>query len=56
MNPFDIIPDILPVLGWVDDLILIPLMVSWIVSRLPVPVRADMRERNETINGKARRL
>ena len=57
INPFDIIPDVLPFIGLVDDLILIPLMVSWIVSRLPVPVRADMRERNEqTINGRARRL
>ena len=57
VNPFDIIPDVLPVIGWVDDLILIPLMVSWIVSRLPVPVRADMRERyDRTIDGHARRM
>ncbi|KKB85273.1 hypothetical protein VW29_06890 [Devosia limi DSM 17137] len=57
INPFDIIPDVLPFIGWVDDLILIPLMVGWIVSRLPVPVRADMRERNgQTIDGSARRL
>ncbi|MHA6688991.1 YkvA family protein [Devosia sp. A449] len=57
INPFDIIPDVLPFIGWVDDLILIPLMVSWIVSRLPVPVRADPRERNgQTIDGQARRV
>ncbi|KKC35857.1 hypothetical protein WH87_14890 [Devosia epidermidihirudinis] len=57
INPMDIIPDVLPVIGWVDDLILVPLMVSWIVSRLPIPVRADMRERNgQTIDGSARRL
>lgn len=64
VNPFDIIPDVIPVLGWVDDIILVPLMVSWIISRLPVPVRADHRERNDrgpqrsgsTIDGRARRL
>ncbi|UXN71635.1 DUF1232 domain-containing protein [Devosia neptuniae] len=57
VNPIDIIPDFIPLAGWMDDLILVPLMVSWIVSRLPVPVRADMRERNDqTINGRARRL
>ena len=57
LNPIDIIPDFIPFLGWVDDIILVPLMVSWIVSRLPVKVRADHRERNErTIDGRARRL
>jgi uncharacterized membrane protein YkvA (DUF1232 family) len=57
VNPFDIIPDFLPFLGWADDLVLVPLMVSWIVSRLPIKVKADHRERNErTIDGRARRL
>ncbi len=57
VNPIDIIPDVIPFLGWADDIILIPMMVGWIVSRLPVPVRADMRERNgQTIDGRARRV
>lgn len=57
INPFDILPDFIPLLGWVDDIVLVPLMVSWIVSRLPVKVRADHRERNDqTIDGRARRL
>ena len=57
VNPIDILPDFIPFLGWVDDIILVPLMVSWIVGRLPVKVRADHRERNDrTIDGRARRL
>ena len=57
VNPIDILPDVIPFLGWVDDIILVPLMVSWIVSRLPVKVRADHRERNDrTIDGSARRI
>ena len=60
LNPIDIIPDIIPFAGWIDDIVLVPLMVSWIVGRLPVPVKADHRERNDrngqTIDGRARRL
>lgn len=57
VNPIDIIPDFIPLAGWLDDLVLVPLMVGWIVSRLPIPVRADMRERNgQTIDGRARRM
>ena len=57
VNPIDILPDFIPLLGWVDDIVLVPMMVSWIVSRLPVKVKAVHRERNErTIDGRARRL
>jgi uncharacterized membrane protein YkvA (DUF1232 family) len=57
VNPIDLIPDVIPFAGWIDDIVLVPLMVSWIVSRLPVKVRADHRERNDrTIDGRARRL
>lgn len=54
VNPFDILPDFIPFLGWVDDLILVPLMVSWIVSRLPIPAYAG--KRGKTVDGKARRM
>jgi uncharacterized membrane protein YkvA (DUF1232 family) len=40
VNPIDLVPDFIPVLGWVDDLILVPLMVSWIVKLLPIEVTA----------------
>ncbi|MEO8685636.1 MAG: YkvA family protein [Devosia sp.] len=57
VNPIDLIPDLIPFAGWIDDLVLVPLMVSWIVGRLPVKVKADHRERNDrTIDGRARRL
>jgi len=56
INPFDIVPDFLPVLGWVDDIVLVPLMVSWIVSRLPVPAPAYAARPVKTVDGTARRL
>lgn len=56
VNPLDVIPDFIPVLGWVDDIVLVPLMVSWIVSRLPVPAKAYAGQRGRTVDGTARRL
>ncbi len=35
VSPIDLIPDALPVIGIVDDLVLVPLVVGWLVSRLP---------------------
>ena len=56
VNPFDILPDFLPLLGWVDDIVLVPLMVSWIVSRLSVPARAHTGRSGKTVHGTSRRL
>jgi uncharacterized membrane protein YkvA (DUF1232 family) len=57
INPLDIISDFIPVLGMVDDIVLVPLMVSWIVSRLPVvsPIHAKAKHGGITIDGSARR-
>jgi uncharacterized membrane protein YkvA (DUF1232 family) len=55
-NPFDIVPDFIPFLGWIDDIVLVPLMVSWIVSRLPVPARVYAGKYGKTVDGTARRM
>jgi len=39
LSPIDLIPDMLPVIGVVDDLVLIPLVVGWLVRRLPDEVK-----------------
>ncbi len=35
VSPIDIIPDVLPVLGIVDDLVLVPMAIRWLLKRLP---------------------
>jgi uncharacterized membrane protein YkvA (DUF1232 family) len=57
LSPIDFIPDFVPVLGWLDDVVIIPLLVSWLVSLLPR--RAEARPRSgsgPTIDGDYRRL
>jgi uncharacterized membrane protein YkvA (DUF1232 family) len=35
ISPIDLIPDVLPVIGLVDDLVLVPLAIRWLLKRLP---------------------
>jgi uncharacterized membrane protein YkvA (DUF1232 family) len=38
LSPLDIVPDWLPVIGIVDDLVLVPLAIRWLLRRLPQDV------------------
>jgi uncharacterized membrane protein YkvA (DUF1232 family) len=42
-SPIDLIPDFIPILGYVDDLILIPLGVTLALKMIPPPVLAECR-------------
>ena len=42
VSPFDLIPDMLPVIGVLDDIVLVPLAMRFILRRLPAAVRADL--------------
>ena len=34
-SPIDLIPDVLPIIGFVDDLVLVRLAIRWLLKRLP---------------------
>ena len=42
VSPVDLIPDAIPVLGLMDDVVLIPLAIRFVLKRLPARVRADI--------------
>jgi uncharacterized membrane protein YkvA (DUF1232 family) len=44
-SPVDLVPDALPVIGIVDDLVLLPLAVRWMLSVLPAVLRSDIDAR-----------
>lgn len=45
LSPIDLLPDALPLIGVVDDLVLLPLAIRWLLSRLPADLRADLEKR-----------
>jgi uncharacterized membrane protein YkvA (DUF1232 family) len=45
LSPIDLIPDFIPVVGYLDDLVLVPLGVAVAVRMLPVTVLAESRQR-----------
>ena len=49
LSPIDLIPDFVPVLGYLDDLILIPMGITLAVRMIPTPVLAECRARAKVI-------
>ena len=52
LSPIDLIPDFIPVLGYLDDLILIPLGVAVALKMIPEKVMDDCRIRSKELMGK----
>ena len=45
LSPIDLIPDFIPVLGYLDDLIIVPAGLALAVRMIPGHVLAECRER-----------
>jgi uncharacterized membrane protein YkvA (DUF1232 family) len=54
LSPIDLIPDFVPILGYLDDLILIPVGLAVAIKLVPAAVLAECRARAEEVmsNGK----
>lgn len=49
LSPIDLIPDFIPVLGYLDDLILLPLMIALTVKLIPAQVLQECRLQAEEL-------
>ena len=56
LSPIDLIPDFIPVLGYLDDLILVPLGLLLVMRLIPDEVLANARAKADTLLAKPRSL
>ncbi len=57
LSPIDLIPDFIPVLGYLDDVILLPSMIALVIKLIPDNVWSECREKSENMwaDGKPKR-
>lgn len=52
LSPIDLIPDFIPVLGYLDDLLIVPLGIMWAVRLTPAHLMAEFRATAEARAGR----
>jgi uncharacterized membrane protein YkvA (DUF1232 family) len=45
LSPIDLIPDFVPILGYLDDVVIVPAGLALAIKLIPHPVMADSREK-----------
>ena len=55
LSPIDLIPDFVPVLGYLDELVLIPAGIALVIRLVPDEVMADARSRASEVVGRAKK-
>ena len=56
LSPIDLIPDFIPILGQLDDLLIVPAGIWLAVRLIPPPVLAELRDRASTTGRPASRI
>ena len=45
LSPIDLIPDFIPVIGLLDDIIIVPALIAVVIKLIPAEVFAECREK-----------
>jgi uncharacterized membrane protein YkvA (DUF1232 family) len=56
LSPIDLIPDFIPVLGYLDDLLIVPLGILLVVLLIPAALMAEFRTQAATLRIRPRSL
>src|SRR5215203_56785 len=52
LSPIDLIPDFIPVLGYLDDVVLVPLGLWLVIRLIPAPLMTEFREQAAELDGR----
>ena len=52
LSPIDLIPDFIPVIGYVDDFILVPMAIILLIKMIPKEVMEECREKAKAHHGR----
>lgn len=52
LSPIDLIPDFIPVLGYLDDLLIVPLGIMLAVRLIPAPLMEEFRAASRLRDGR----
>ena len=57
LSPIDLIPDFIPVLGYLDDVVMLPMLVALTIKLIPADILERNRQRAEGLweNGKPKK-
>ena len=57
LSPIDLIPDFIPILGYLDDLIILPLLISLSIRLIPKEIMRECEEKSKDLwkDGKPKR-
>lgn len=54
LSPIDLVPDFIPVLGYLDDLIILPLMIALCIRLIPENIMSECREQAKNTQNTAK--
>ena len=52
LSPIDLIPDVIPILGYLDELIILPIAIVLVIRMIPSPLMAEFRAEAQRRSGR----